>query len=84
MPNFHWVLRPLIEGDGRGIAALYDRAMPADIGCGSVSPAAWARFVAMPQNLAGRDFRVALADGTLIGLAESSPRDRTRGKARFS
>jgi GNAT superfamily N-acetyltransferase len=83
MPNFQWVVRPLTKVDTPSIAALYDRAMAADVGIGPVSPADWDRFVAMPQNLAGRDFRVALAEERLIGLAESSPRDRAGGKVRF-
>jgi GNAT superfamily N-acetyltransferase len=83
MPNFQWVVRPLTKVDTPSIAALYDRAMAADVGIGPVSPADWDRFVAMPQNLAGRDFRVALREEKLIGLAESSPRDRAGGKVRF-
>jgi ribosomal protein S18 acetylase RimI-like enzyme len=83
MPNLQWAVRPLTADDTLGVATLYDRAMTIDTGIGPVSTAAWDRFVAMPQNLAGRDFRVALLDGTIVGLAESSPRDRAVGKARF-
>jgi ribosomal protein S18 acetylase RimI-like enzyme len=83
MPSFQWDIRPLNKADTSAIVALYDRAASTDIGIGPVTQADWDRFIAMPQNLTGRDFRVALAEGTLVGLAQSSPRDRTDGKARF-
>jgi mycothiol synthase len=76
-------IRPLRADDTADIVALYDRAGSVDPGLGPISEEDWRRFVAAPQNLAGRDFRIAECKGKRLGIAESSLKDQDEGKVRF-
>jgi ribosomal protein S18 acetylase RimI-like enzyme len=77
------VVRPLRDEDTDAIVALYDRATATEPGIGPVPRSAWQRFVKQPQNRNGRDFRVALQEGRLIGVAESSLKDQGEHVVRF-
>src|SRR5712691_1915277 len=76
-------IRRLRDEDTDDIVALYDRASAVEPGLGPVSRQAWQRFVELPHNQNGRDFRVAEHDGLLVGLAECSLKDQEERKVRF-
>jgi mycothiol synthase len=76
-------IRSLRADDTADIVALYDRAGSVDPGLGPISEGDWRRFVAAPQNLAGRDFRIAECNGKCLGIAESSLKDQDECKVRF-
>jgi GNAT superfamily N-acetyltransferase len=76
-------VRPLQDADAGDIVVLYDRATATEPTIGPVPRETWERFVRWPQNRNGRDFRVALWDGRLVGLAESSHRDQSDRSVRY-
>jgi ribosomal protein S18 acetylase RimI-like enzyme len=76
-------VRPITEKDTDEIVALYDRVVATEPGLGPVSAPAWERFVRQPQNNYGKDFRVAQADGRLVGLAESHLKHQSEQIVRF-
>ncbi|WNJ92471.1 GNAT family N-acetyltransferase [Bosea sp. 685] len=76
-------IRGLIEDDTDDIVELYARAATVDPRIGPIHGSDWERFVRQPQNHCGRDFRVALSEGRLVGLAESSLRDQAERRVRF-
>jgi mycothiol synthase len=76
-------IRPLQDGDIGAVVTLYDDATTRDANIGPITNEQWTSFVRRPQNHHGRDFRVALHDGQLVGLAESSPRDQDGQRVRF-
>jgi hypothetical protein len=69
------VIRPVAETDADAIAAFFAAAHETDAVVGAISAADWRRFAALPQNRDGRDFRLALFDGAIAGVATSSLRD---------
>lgn len=71
-------IRPVADGDAEAIAAFFSAAHAQDPVLGAISAEAWSRLVAAPQNHGGRDFRIALADGEIAGVATPSLRDQTR------
>lgn len=77
------LIRALAPDDTGAIVSLYARSMQSEPNIGPVSPEQWQRFVRAPQNHQGRDFRVAVVDGTVIGLAESSLRQQAEGRVRY-
>jgi len=76
-------IRPLRDEDTDDIVALYDRAGAVEPGLGPVPRLQWQRFVELPQNQNGRDFRVAEHDGNLVGLAECHLKDQDGRMVRF-
>ena len=76
-------IRALRDEDTDDIVALYDRAGAVEPGLGPVPRLEWQRFVELPQNRNGRDFRVAEHDGHLVGLAECHLKDQDGRKVRF-
>ena len=76
-PNL--VVAALRDEDTDEIVALYDRATATESGIGPVPRSAWQRFVALPHNLNGRDFRVVRHDQRVIALAESSLKIQGQG-----
>ena len=76
-------IRPLRDDDTDGIVALYERAAVAEARIGPVPHAAWRRFVKLPHNQNGRDFRVARRGADLVGLAESSLKEQDGRQIRF-
>jgi mycothiol synthase len=70
------MIRPLGDADAGAIAAFFAAAHRHDPAVGAVSEADWRRFMASAQNRGGRDFRVALEDGAIAGVATPSLRDR--------
>jgi mycothiol synthase len=73
----------LRDEDADEIVALYDRAALAEPGIGPVPREVWRRFVRLPQNLDGRDFRVARDGQLLVAIAESSLRNQGEHAVRF-
>lgn len=80
-PAIH--IRPLRDSDTDGVVTLYDRATVTEAGIGPVPHAAWRRFVKLPHNQDGRDFRVAQYGEDLVGLAESSLKEQSGRQVRF-
>ena len=64
---------PLSADDTDGIVALYERAALTEPSLGPVPASSWRRFVSLPQNANGRDFRVASHNQRIVALAESPP-----------
>jgi len=62
-------IRPLREADAEAVVALYARAAAVEPRLGPITLAQWQRFTRLPQNQDGRDFRIAVQDGSLVGLA---------------
>ncbi len=73
----------LRDEDTDEIVALYDRATVTEPGIGPVSATAWRRFVRLPHNANGRDFRVVRHVQRLIAVAESSLKDQCGQAMRF-
>ena len=73
----------LRDGDTDEIVALYDRATVTEQEIGPVPPDVWQRFVRLPQNLDGRDFRVVRDGQRLVAVAESSLRNQGEHAVRF-
>ncbi|MFK0165870.1 GNAT family N-acetyltransferase [Rhizobium sp. NPDC090279] len=81
MPDL--LIRSLRPGDTDAIVNLYDAASARDTNIGPITAAQWTDFVQRPHNQGGQDFRVAVQDNQLIGLAESSLRDQDGRQVRF-
>ena len=71
------------DEDTDEIVALYDRVSVTEPGIGPVPKPAWQRFVKMPQNLDGRDFRVARSGQRIVALAELHLKDQGQHLVRF-
>jgi mycothiol synthase len=76
------LIRPLVPEDTGAIVSLYDRAMQSEPNIGPVPPEQWERFVRTPYNHYGRDFRVTVIGGLVVGLAESHLKEQTDGYVR--
>ena len=81
VPDF--LIRSLRPDDTDAIVGLYEAASARDINIGPITAAQWTDFVQRPHNKGGQDFRVAVQDNQLIGLAESSLRDQDGRQVRF-
>lgn len=68
-------IRAAAPDDAAAIAAFFAAAHAIDPVVGAVSANDWLKFAAAPQNRGGRDFRIALADGEIAGIATPSLRD---------
>jgi ribosomal protein S18 acetylase RimI-like enzyme len=68
-------IRAVSDADAGAIAGFFSAAHERDPVVGAISPADWLKFTRAPQNRGGRDFRVAVADGAIAGLATPSLRD---------
>lgn len=68
-------IRPVAADDAAAIAVFFTAAHTLDPVIGALSAEDWFRFAAAPQNRGGRDFRIALADGEIAGVATPSLRD---------
>ncbi|MEX2205437.1 MAG: GNAT family N-acetyltransferase [Myxococcota bacterium] len=66
-------MRPL-RADTKAVVAFYERTHDADPSVSPIDGRDWTRFLASPVNAGGRDFRVAVAAGAIVGLATSSLR----------
>jgi ribosomal protein S18 acetylase RimI-like enzyme len=69
------LIRPVTAADADAIAAFFAAAHRLDPLVGAISVEDWRRFVALPQNRGGRDFRIAEAGGGIAGVATPSLRD---------
>ena len=69
------MIRPAAAADADAIAAFFAATHELDSAVGAISAADWRRFAALPQNHDGRDFRLALAEDEIAGVATSSLRD---------
>ncbi len=67
-------IRAVTDADAEAIAAFFAATHALDPMVGAISADEWRRFAAAPQNLAGRDFRVALVGGEIAGVATPSLR----------
>ncbi|WP_321382348.1 GNAT family N-acetyltransferase [Rhizobium sp.] len=76
-------IRPLQEDDASEVVRLYDAASHRDAGMGPISHTQWTSFIGRPHNHGGRDFRIAVRDDKIVGLAESSLRDQNGQRVRF-
>ncbi len=76
-------VRKLQADDTEAVVAVYEAAAARDANIGPITPAQWRGLIQRPQNNGGRDFRVILHDGRLVGLAESSLRHQTGQRVRF-
>lgn len=76
-------IRPLAPADTGAIVSLYERSMQTEPTIGPVTPEQWERFLRAPQNQRAHDFRVAVLDGVVVGLAESSLRQQAGGRVRY-
>ena len=83
MPFSDIAVAALRDGDTDEIVALYDRATVTEPGIGPVPPDVWQRFVRLPQNLDGRDFRVVRDGQRLVAVAKSSLRNQGEHPVRF-
>jgi ribosomal protein S18 acetylase RimI-like enzyme len=68
-------IRPVAADDAEAIADFFSAAHALDPVIGAITAEDWLRFVAAPQNRGGRDFRIALAEGEIVGVATPSLRD---------
>ena len=82
-PFLYIAVAALRDEDTDEIVALYDRATVAEPGIGPVPHEVWQRFVRLPQNLDGGDFRVVRDGQRLVAVAESSLRSQGKHAVRF-
>lgn len=76
------LIRALAPADTGAIVSVYLRAMRCEPNIDPVPPEQWEQFVRTPHNHHGRDFRVAVIDGLIVGLAESHLKQQTDGHVR--
>ena len=83
MNRWHGTIRPYQHLDDRSLVIeFYERISAHDIAVARVGTAQWDRFVSLPQNRLGRDFRLALVGGQLVGILMSSFRQNEYGDLR--
>ncbi|NTI41386.1 GNAT family N-acetyltransferase [Rhizobium rhizogenes] len=78
-----FLIRALRVDDTEAVVRLYEAASARDANIGPITSAQWASFMQRPHNRGGQDFRVAVQDDQLVGLAESSLRDQGSHSVRF-
>ncbi len=67
-------IRAVTDADAEAIAAFFAAAHAEDAVIGAITADEWRRFAAAPQNHDGRDFRIASANGAMVGVATASVR----------
>ncbi|MHC2898744.1 MULTISPECIES: GNAT family N-acetyltransferase [Bradyrhizobium] len=77
------MIRPYRHPNDRSlVAALYERISAHDLTVPRVDSVEWDRFVGLPQNRVGRDFRLAFVGSQVAGILMSSFRDNQFGALR--
>lgn len=76
-------VRKLQADDTEAVVAVYEAAAARDANIGPITPSQWRGLIQRPQNNGGRDFRVILHGGRLIGQAEASLRHQAGQCVRF-
>ena len=75
--------RALTKEDTDGIVSLYDACSQVEDELGPITAAQWLNFVSRPRFAEGRDFRVALKGGQIVGLVESTLRNQSDRRVRY-
>ncbi len=66
------LIRPCRSADAEAVAVFFASAHRADREVGFVPVQAWRAFLAYPTNRRGRDFRLAVAGGEVVGVLTSA------------
>jgi mycothiol synthase len=71
-------IRAVSDADAEAVAAFFAVAHEQDPVLAAIGAEDWRRFVALPQNHGGRDFRIAMTGGEIAAVATPSLRDHAR------
>ena len=76
-------IRALMDADTDGIVSLCDACSTVEAELGPITAAQWRAFIGRPRFAEGQDFRVAVKEGQIVGLVESSLRDQDGRGVRY-
>ena len=76
-------IRALVDADTDSIVSLCDACSTVEAELGPITAAQWRSFIKRPRFADGQDFRVAVKDGRIVGLIESSLRDQDGRGVRY-
>ncbi len=76
-------IREIFDEDTDSIVSLCDACSTVEAELGPITPAQWRAFINRPRFAKGQDFRVAVKEGQIIGLVESSLRYQDDRSVRY-